>query len=1581
MEHLLSGFLEEAKTRPHSVALFDRGQEYTYFDLDRRSNEIALALHELSPTSNEIIALYMQRGHSFIVSALGVLKAGHCYMPLDPNYPEERLQHMVKIARPKICLHTGDSRLDCELNFHQESLQSHADAFDPINGDSAYIIFTSGSTGRPKGINMAVNALKNLMRHEALGPKRCLHFAPISFDVHFQEIFGTLNTGGIVVVAGENERKDTKALADLLIKARVNKLYLPYVALNALAAPFEKEVFPELKEVVVSGEQLRINDRTRNFFKRNQCALINQYGPSECHVVFEKRLSDEVDSWGELPSIGRAIPNIEYRILEDGKNAVEGELYLSGACLAHGYINDPERTNEAFIYLDGKRFYKTGDLVKIDLRGELEFLGRSDGQVKIKGHRVELSEVECLMEKASGLEAACATVTVDGATYLSGHLKGKFNANEVLNRMRAMAPDYLVPKYLQEIDSFPLAPSGKLQRDKLPAPKKARPELSVPYAGPRNRTEKALLQFWEACLGAHGIGIDDKFYELGGDSLIAIELSHKIQEVFPAVSIATLYQYDTIRKQAQFITKLNEKSAHDEALVKNSERDVAIIAMTGRFPGANDAHELWDLLENGKCSIKGFSKEEVHPSVSEGLVDDENYRFICAEWEESKEFDHEFFDMTPREAEIMDPQQRKFMELCHEALELAWPGMSCKGEKIGIYAGQGQNTYQNNFKDHLEKISALGEFNTMLSNDKDFLCSRAAFKLGLTGPAVNINTGCSTSLVAVAMAVEAIRAGHCDKALAGGITVFGQKKKGYLYEKNNILSKDGACRPYSDKAHGTVFGEGAAVFVLKRKDLAIKDGDTVLATIRGVGLNNDGHDKASFTAPGLIGHKDACVAAMKDAGVRATEISFIEGHGTGTEVGDPIECEALSLALRECGWDGHKKVLLGSLKANIGHLASAAGAAGLFKAVLSLNKRTAPSIVGLSKLGPHFDFENSPLAPVRESTPLGSGTLVAGVSSLGVGGTNAHIIIEEGIGRTDNGKEAPIQRASEDMLFISGKSEAALVLNQTQALKINAGEVARSLAHRDHWPMRSFKVKDGSWSPGKKIKNWSKKIALFPGQSAQYLGMGLELRERFEAFRLPFDQCAERLRSAHSIDLKKALLNEDLLNDTRYTQPCLFVFQYCMGKLLESLGATPDFYIGHSVGEFAIAALNGVFTVEDGTDLIVKRGELMSRLPEGGMAVVEANEDLLRPHLREDVQIAARNADDLIVISGKLDGLQLSIDSLGREGITCKRLNSSRAFHSEMMRPILKEFEAFCAGITFKAPKRKIISCLTGQVESVAFTKREYWSRHIIEPVDFKKAIQVQMEEDVLFMELGPRAGLSYLCELCAEKLRTPLNIISFGKGRNEIEEFLKGAGELWASGVEQVAKGLLPPPSRHVPFPYQFAKHVHWLDQKERGVEENKQKTTSSVGAKEKLLMEMETITGIRLSEKQYDMSFYELGMDSLFLTQMAAKLKRRYELNVTSKQLAREYETFNKLLAHFSTAVATDTPKKVPDALDEKAAQQKDLQALLEKHMLLLEKHANLLERFMPQDSLEENARHEDFALGGRLARDKAGRPMWVF
>ncbi|MFL9484063.1 amino acid adenylation domain-containing protein [Chitinophagaceae bacterium LWZ2-11] len=1227
-------FERQAVETPEVIALRFGEEEFTYELLNKKADELAQVIL-IHATDASIISVSTNRSPATIIAVLAILKAGKAYLPLDASYPQERLKQIIKDAGVDILLAPSGERFLFEglgINFLAiDEIKEEKSQAITTSSSLVYVLYTSGSTGTPKGVCMGHAALTNLLtwqkeHSDASIGTNTLQFAPLSFDVSFQEIFATLTTGGTLVLINDELRLDPPGLLRFIEAQFINRLFLPFVALQYLTeAADAAQFYPAcLTEIITAGEQLKITPHIVNFFTALPgCTLSNQYGPTESHVVTELKLQGNPALWPALPSIGTPINNTEIFIadenLQQAAQGEIGELCITGICLAEGYLNNPGLTGEKFISRQVSpdkttRFYLTGDLARILPDGNIEYLGRKDNQVKIRGNRVELGEIEVVLNSLPGVKQAVVTVLEDnkGQKRLIAYLVSQEKQYDLLAVRKALQlqlPDYMMPSAFIYVNDLPKTSTGKIDRKALPKPDLHRPDSAVLYKAPQTFMEQCIADLWIQLLQIDKVGVNDNFFESGGNSLLALTTVATLKQEFDFnLPVTKLFQYPTVAGIAAYLegrTNTLSETAFTGNKPHTNTGDIAVIGMAARFPGVNTLDEFWDVLKEGRETISFFREDEIDPSVNSNLKNNPDYVKARGIIDHAEEFDASFFGINPKSVALMDPQQRVFLEVAWEALESGGHIPQKYSGLIGVYAGCGNNTYYlNNVMTNPREVESVGAFQVMTLNEKDYIASRTAYELNLKGPAVSVYAACSTSLLAVTQAVNAIRSGQCDIAVAGGCSITSPIKSGHLYQAGAMLSSDGHCRPFDAEATGTVFSDGAGAVLLKSREDAERDGDTIYVIIKGVGVNNDGAGKGSFTAPDAVGQAGAITMALQDADVEPSAISYIEAHGTATPVGDPIEMEGLKMAF---GNRQQKQFCaVGSVKSNMGHLTAASGIAGLIKTILAIRHRSIPASLHYKNPNPDINFIDSPFYVNNTLSDWQSDTKrLAGISSFGVGGTNVHVIVEEYEKlQQQTAKGRPLQ-----LITWSAKSEESrdayankLIDYCNKQQGISFADFAYTLQTcRAEFNSRRFIVASGFNDLKEQLQHITDKLAagktlsekvgglvfIFPDENNIGINTGHELYLHEQAFKHAIDKCAAAWQQTTKENLLTLLYPTDAqgTNNNNLKHTISFVVNYALAELYMSWGIKVQAFTGSGTGKLVADCLAGTLALNNALTL------------------------------------------------------------------------------------------------------------------------------------------------------------------------------------------------------------------------------------------------------------------------------------------------------------------------------------------------------------------------------------------------------------
>jgi amino acid adenylation domain-containing protein len=986
---------------------------------------------------------------------------------------------------------------------------------------------------------------------------------------------------------------------------------------------------------------------------------------------------------------------------------------------------------------------------------------------------------------------------------------------------------------------------------------------------------------------------------------------------------------------------------------------IAIVGMSGRFPAADTVEQFWQNLVDGRQSSTDLSDDELRASgVPEHLITDPDFVKKSYIIDNIDQFDASFFGFTPRDAQITDPQQRLLLECSYEAIENAGYSTDKYDGLVGVYAGIGSMSYYiRNLLPDQQLLDSVGPLRMSIGNEKSFASTMVSFKLDLKGPSVNVDTACSTSLVAVHQACQSLLSYECDMALAGGVSLDIPQKIGMHYKEGSIISPDGKCRPFDADAKGTVKGNGAGIVVLKRLVDAIEDGDTIYAVVKGTAINNDGSLKVGYTASSIEGQAEVITEALSRAEIDPASMRFIEAHGTGTILGDPIEINALSQVYQQHS-DDKGFCAVGSVKANVGHLDIAAGVAGVIKSTMALHHKVLPPSINYESANPNIDFENSPFFVNTKLLPLVAQDqpIHAGVSSFGIGGSNAHVIL----GQSPAFNSEPSSR-DQQLLVVSAKSQTSLD-NQLISLgkhfatnkDINLADAAYTLQlGRNEYPMRAAVVgrdleklsqtleQQGNGIATKKAERENANVYfMFPGQGAQHLTMTADLYNSEPVFGKAVDECARLFATHLGFDIKDVIFgNEDesklndTLNSTLGSQPALFTIEYAMAQLWLSLGVQPNGMIGHSLGEYVAACLAGVFSVEDATKLISKRATLMNAMKPGSMLMVHLSAEDAAPYINDSCCLAANNGPNICVLSADTDTIEGLFEQFEQQQIVSRILHTSHAFHSHMLEPMLNDFAAAVGEIDLQAPNMPYISNVSGDwIDADQATSPQYWVSHLRGTVQFGKGVNtILQDKKAVLLEVGPGQVLTTLTKRSFGLDAVVPSARHAKDSRNDVEHWLNAVGNLWLEGVNIDWQTLHNEDNRRrIALPtYQFDKQTYWV-----GIGQTSDNAAVVVGTQAQSRQQTEDLSANKtatdlithLWQEAFGLeriapadNFFALGGDSLLATQIIALIRQHLNVRASLSEL---FESAD--LAQFCAFVEAKVAAKVGE--DEAPLEQSD-------------------------------------------------------
>ncbi|HEY8981708.1 MAG TPA: SDR family NAD(P)-dependent oxidoreductase [Streptomyces sp.] len=997
--------------------------------------------------------------------------------------------------------------------------------------------------------------------------------------------------------------------------------------------------------------------------------------------------------------------------------------------------------------------------------------------------------------------------------------------------------------------------------DRFPRPALA--QSFVPPSGPR---ERRLAEIWEDVLGIDGVGSRDNFADLGGTSLMALQLVKRIQKAFSvAVSPVALFEAPTVHTMAALLDRIVGPAQPEEpaprpapkapARTHDGLEPIAVVGLACRFPGAKNPQEFWANLRDGVESVSHFTEDELRASgVPDELIAHPDYVPAKPVLDDIRGFDANFFGYSARDAVITDPQHRLMLEICWEALDDGGYGAADTRGRVGVFAGSNISSYLSSY---LMSGAIEGEadiYASVIGNDKDSLATGVSYKLGLTGPSLSVQTFCSTALVATHLACQSLRSGECELALAGGVAIHVPDKVGHLHQPGGMEAREGHVRTFDADASGTLFGDGAGVVLLKRLSDALADGDHVYAVIRGSAINNDGSLKVGYTAPSVVGQARVVSDALAAAGVDPADVGYVEAHGTATELGDPIEVAALAKAFGP--GPRRQGTPIGSVKTNIGHLAAAAGSSGLIKTVLSVSHGQIPPSLNFAHPNPEIDFASTPFhvnTRLTDWTPPPGKRRIAGVNSLGMGGTNVHVVVEEApetapvtrtgrryevvplSGRTPEAADSAVRRLRE---HLTARPELALT---DVAFTTQTGRA--TFEHR-----RTLVTDNGLEGPvlGRAEPLVDRPAAfLIAGVGEQYPGMVRELYAREPEFRAAVDECGDILRYLLDTDVVALLTgpraaqedpfaamiraregkaaDETPLTRTEIAQPAVFTAEYALARLLVSWGVQPAQMLGYSLGEYVAACLSGVLTLPDALRLVAFRAQLISRLPEGGMLAVARTPAQLTDLTEAGLEVAALNGPDVTVVGGENAAVDAYAAKLERAGIAHRKLATSHAFHTSMLEPARAELTGWArANLRPGAPSRPYVSCLTGQpVTAELVADPEYWGRHMVSPVRFADGLaRLLADPDLALLEIGAGQSLGAMARSHPDcpPARGTLIVATLPNAADPTPDdrtLADALAGLWLAGVRvDWAAHQAGRDPRRVPLPsYPFERTDYWIE------------------------------------------------------------------------------------------------------------------------------------------------------------------------
>ncbi|MFJ9213860.1 amino acid adenylation domain-containing protein [Streptomyces sp. NPDC102264] len=1457
--------LARARTTPDAVALADAGQQLTYRETLLRAGALSDRLRERGVTPRSLVGIHLPRSADMVVAVLATWLAGAAYVPLDPAYPRARLDHVTQDSGLTVVISTPHGAADVsghgiDVLLPDSPAPAATELPQPPAGlapdDLAYVIYTSGSTGSPKGVMVEHDQFATFCRamDERVGGgpgDTWLAVTSLSFDISTLELLWTLTRGYRVVIT-QGTAADWSGYAHW---APTHLQCTPSLARMLLADTDGRALVRGLDRMLVGGEPL---DRAlaRSLTELLDGELTNMYGPTET-TVWSSAWSVEP---GEI-SLGQPLHGNRLYVLDPAGRRVprgfRGELHIGGRAVTRGYLGRPQLTAERFppdpfTTEANARMYRTGDVVRYRGDGTLEFCGRTDSQVKLHGHRIELGEIESVAAEHPAV-AECAALIRPDATgeprlhlYWSPVPGREQDAPQLPALLAQRLPAFMVPSHLTALDELPHTPNKKIDKKAialLPAPA-APPAPATADTG--DATERAVNEAWAQVLDRPVIDPDKGIFDLGADSMAALK-AHKLMctaldREFP---LSTLFRYPTARQLAAHLRGAPAPATAPPARThtpRPQDDAVAIVGMACRLPGAPDVDTFWYNLRNGVESITYFTDEElIAAGVPREDLTHPDYVRARAVVEGADLFDAGFFDYSPAEAKSMDPQHRLLLETSWQAFENAGIVPQDVQGTVSVFAGSGYGGYQ---QDETTDLSSF--YRTMIGNKNDYLATRIAHRLNLRGPALTVQTACSTGLVATHLARESLLRGESDVALVGASSLTIPLVQGFVHQEGLVVSPDGKCRAFDEKGGGTVFGSGVGALVLRRLSDAEASGDRVYAVLRGSAVNNDGANKAGFTAPSVDGQAHAIAQAQTAAGLEASSIGYVEAHGTATALGDPIEVQALQQVFGGAGRT--EPCALGSVKTNIGHADATAGLAGLIKATLcvyhgelvpSLNYEHPNPEMGLDA---GLFYVNTTLKPWKSETPRR-----AGISSFGIGGTNAHVVIDQARRPATHPAPHDLRTSGPVPVLLSGKDDASLRdqaarwahwLEQQPSTPLP--DTARTAAQRrTHFTERAMVHAETAQQAAQALRALAedrphtdlarstaaprgRTVFVFPGQGAQWPGMGRALMTGSPAFAETVRACDAAFTPliGHSV---ARLLEDDTADDATLErldvlQPLMFTMYVALSAAWHELGVRPDAVMGHSQGEAAAAVVAGALTLEEGARIVAVRSHALQDVAGvGSMAVAELPLAAVRERIAPyggRISVAAVNTPRSVALSGDADAIEDLLYSLDDDDVVCGRLEAPVASHSHHMDALVPGIEAELAALAPRPAHTPFYSTVTGDVLDGSELGAAYWCRNLREPVRLDQAQQRLLDTGHdIFVEVGPHPVLAMPL---TENSERAVVVGSLQRGHGGRSQLLRNLGLLHLSGhrADWTRALAAHPTTTVVDLPgYAFQRRSYWTD------------------------------------------------------------------------------------------------------------------------------------------------------------------------
>ncbi|WP_038200553.1 hybrid non-ribosomal peptide synthetase/type I polyketide synthase, partial [Vibrio nigripulchritudo] len=1337
--HLLHEIvLAQAKNSPDALAVIDQTVRIPYSELVTLATHTASQLQAKGVLPGDVVGVVHKKGWEQVVSTMAILMVGGVYLPLNPSHPDERLRSILSIAGVKLALVHAATVVGREWQIYEngQEVQCHhvlrdidvdlsdqfvAESISP--SDSAYIIFTSGSTGTPKGVEIAhegaVNTCLDINHRFSLGTDTVTFgISSLGFDLSVWDIFGTLSAGGTLVMCKPDGTVDPDYWWQQVLEHGVTMWNTVPTSFEMLVQSRPEHVEMPIRSVLLSGDAIRVNmvEEAITAFPSLKVHALGGATEASIWSNYHTVTDSTFDLGTDLVPYGRPLSNQTMMVLDNKlryrPSGAVGEIHIGGIGVAKGYFKSPELTQKSFIDTEEfGRIYKTGDLGRYLPNGEIEIIGRKDSQVKVGGHRVELAEIEKCAESVNNVSKASVIHIPGAGARLVGFVicndDDDLVVNAVKTHIQQTLPDYMEPQTWIPVDTIPLTANNKVDAKALRTIANSNVTNEPKEAHTDSELVGQILELAANVLGvsAEHLSSSSNLAEQGLTSLYSVKLINLLSaKVGHRLPYTLIFNYPTANKLAAYLLSESDVAKRSEShSVSPADDPIAVIAVSCRLPGnVSSLDEFCYELEHKYHPVQDvpISRFDIAPFFDPEIgKPGKTYTKVGTFIENIHQFDNSLFQIPLGEAKTMDPQQRMLLEISYEAfLNGGYDLDALSGSDTGVFIGQMNYDWMMDF-DHSRQYASTGSAPSISAN-------RISYAFDLIGPSMTVDTACSSSLVSIDLAVSKLRAGECKLAIAGGINLI-LSPEPYLFTcQARMLSPDGRCATFDENANGIARGEGAGVVLLKRLSDAEKDGDPILGLITGTAVNQDGRS-ASLTAPNGLSQRKLLDASLSKAGLRGGELDYIECHGTGTALGDPIELEAISQAFSD---SRDSALVLGAVKTNLGHLEGAAGIVGFIKSLGVINRRTAPANIHFSTLNPKIDLGNLKAVIPRDSVTLSPGEkgyISAGVSSFGYGGTNAHV-----------------------------------------TLKSYEGQSKLKTKHKSVWTFSG----QGSVTSGA-IESLYDHVPVFRENLEYYLGAVGELLGEGNSV----------IDDLLSVVLNASSSNTEILRDTAIQQPVIVAIQLAQIKMWTEWGVQPSAVLGHSVGELSASVAAGVMTDVDALKLSVARGRLLSECEPGYMVAVKTSLQDLPSPLPGKLEVAVVNSDTQVVLA--TTDLE-DLDRLTSYGFTCHKLSVSHPFHSSFVKLASERFRQHINNIQLSLPDPgiKFISSVTGQVENERWQESRYWVEQITRPVDYASAMRTLSESLIgseAIIELGANRVLTSLTEELKDKFPRIRSVVS----------------------------------------------------------------------------------------------------------------------------------------------------------------------------------------------------------------------------